>query len=287
MIIDFDKVRNKIEEIGKDKIYDHTEGYSIVEMTSILYNSFDEESIVSFKKADAETYKKIPLLNLIKHLFNIIKKNETTKLTIKGNLRPKLVTDIYAQGFIKDEFAELFNTKNLKEDHCLVINLAKNLLLISGFIKKRHNILSLTKLGKKENSDYDFLKRIFEMFVHKFNWGYYDAYQQSIIGQIGACFTLILLDKYGNNKQLDSFYGEKYFKALPIFVEEAVYYEILRETDKFQPCYTVRTFDRFLDLFGLINIEKDFSGKNIFPKLYISKSKLFDKLIEITPPQQL
>ncbi len=111
-------------------------------------------------------------------------------------------------------------------------------------------------------------------FAHNFSWAYYDGFENTDIAQVGYGFTLVLLSKYGNQKRLDTFYAEKYFKAFPAL-----------ETLERNPsrCYSIRSFDRFLDYFGLIRIEsKDAIMQSI---KHISKTDLFDKLINIVPPK--
>lgn len=98
---------------------------------------------------------------------------------------------------------------------------------------------------------------------------------------MGYGYSLILLSKYGNTKRPDSFYSEKYFKAFPQFKEIAKPdYDTI--DSQLHNCYSIRTFERFLDYFGLVHIEKEnyFTFKN----KYITKSELFDKLIKCRPP---
>lgn len=117
-------------------------------------------------------------------------------------------------------------------------------------------------------------------FATKFNWAYYDGYGENQIGQLGYGFSLILLSKYGQEKQLDSFYAERYFEGYPQLLEsiEPDYDTLERYTAR---CYSIRTFERFLDYFGLITIEEE--GKGLDSIKYISKTDLFDRLIKCTP----
>ena len=93
---------------------------------------------------------------------------------------------------------------------------------------------------------------------------------------------MILLSKYGNDKQLAAFYATKYFNAFPQFQELKVSeYETVERF--INNCYSIRTFERFFDYFGVINIESTGLG---FDRLtYISKTDLFDKLIKCEPPK--
>jgi hypothetical protein len=222
-------------------------------------------------------YQQVPILNQIKYLLNIIEKSEL-KLTNKGYLPPKIVSELYNQGFIKDEFIEAGISKLYRETDCSIINLTRIITELSGMAKKRNNILSLTKIGKSIiNNDFDLLFRIFTTFTGKFNWAYYDGYGQNNIGQLGFGFTLILLSKYGNKKRTMKFYADKYFRAFPRLMDEISESDILTKQEKAKNCYSLRTFERFLNYFGLIKIEPENTWN---ADKFVSKTEIFDKFIK-------
>ncbi len=257
------------------------EGYSPFEMYNILYDTFGDNSPLQLLKLSESDYKRIPILNQIKYLLHIVDKLGELKLTTKGFLPTKIVSDIYNQGFIKEGHIESGISRLYKESDSITINMTRILIEISGLAKKRNNKLSLTKKGKSlMGNDFELLSLIFTTFGSKFNWAYYDGYGENSIGQTGYGFSLILLGKYGKAKRIDKFYSDKYFKAFPDSINEIT--DSYFETNQVQAekCYSLRTFDRFLDYFGLIKIE---STDRIFADKYIVKTELFDKLIKSTP----
>lgn len=257
------------------------EEYSSSEMYHILHFTFGKESPIQLKQLSNTDYKKIPILNQIKYLTDLIDKSGEIKLTNKGFLPTKIVSDLYLQGFLKDEFIEKGISKLYKETDSMTINLTRILIELAGLVKKRNGKLSLTKTSKKILGDnFELLQLILLTFATKFNWAYYDGYGENQIGQLGYGFSLILLSKYGQEKRLESFYAEKYFKAYPQLLAyvEPNYYSIKRYLDR---CYSIRTFERFLDYFGLIDIDKQ--EKEHDSIIYIKKSDLYDKLIKCTP----
>ena len=172
-------------------------------------------------------------------------------------------------------------SKLYKETDSMTVNLTRILIELGGLAKKRNGKLSLTKSSKSILADnHALLKLIFQTFATKFNWAYFDGYGDNQIGQLGYGFSLILLSKYGQEKHLDSFYAEKYFKAFPQLLDslEPNYGTLERYSTN---CYSIRTFKRFLDYFGLINIEEQ--GTGLDAKIYITKTDLFDRLIKCTP----
>jgi hypothetical protein len=248
------------------------EGYSPIEMNYILYITFHEKSPIQFQELTEQEYQKISILQQIKYLADLILKSGELKLTKKGFLSTKTVADIYSQGFIKDKDVENGITKLYKETDAICINLTRILPEIAGLTKKRKGKLSLTKKGEKTFQDnFQLLKEIFKAFATRFNWAYYDGYGQNNIGQIGFGFSLILLSKYGQQKRPDDFYADKYFKAYPNLIAD----------DDSNRCYSLRTFNRFLDYFGLIDIENEGEFPN--KKKYIIKTPIYDKLIKCTP----
>jgi hypothetical protein len=150
---------------------------------------------------------------------------------------------------------------------------------MAGIVKKRNNKLSLTKSGEKTITDnFNLLKLILETFGNRFNWAYFDLYGSNKIGQLGYGFSLILLHKYGDAKRLDGFYADKYFTAFPDLLAPLPPEGYKNE---YAGCYTLRTFERFLNYFGVIEYEK--SRMRIDNK--VQKTALFDRLIKITPPR--
>jgi len=88
------------------------------------------------------------------------------------------------------------------------------------------------------------------------------------------------LSKYGNEKRLDSFYTDKYFKAFPQLLDSI--HPTYGTLEKYASnCYSLRTFENFLTYFGIIGIEKN--GHSYNSDKYIFKTEIFDRLIRINP----
>jgi len=257
------------------------EGYSPVEMQYILYDLFGKNSPIQLLELSESDYNNIPIFKQIKYLLQLIDKMGELKLTTKGFLPTKVVSDIYNQKFIKDEMIESGISKLYKEMDSMSINLTRILSELSGAVKKRNKKLSLTKKGKTElSNNHKLLKSIFTTFGTKFNWAYYDGYGNNQIGQLGFGFSLILLSKYGSEKKLASFYSRKYLSAFPLLIEQIEPSRFDSNERKASKCYSLRTFDRFLDYFGLIEIESENKWDS---EKYIMKTELYDKLIKVRP----
>lgn len=277
-----EEIQRQLDKIMKEQNnagLPHFEGYSPFEMHHILHFTFGDISPVQLLRLTDSEYKSIPILNQIKHLTDLIAKNGEIKLTNKGYLPTKVVADIYAQQYIKDEYIESGLSKLYKETDAMSINLTRIIVELSGLVKKRNNRLSLTKTGEKNvSNNFELLRLIFKVFGSKFNWAYYDGYGDNTVGQLGFGFSLILLSKYGSVKQLDSFYAEKYFKAFPQLIDDLQPTQFQTIESQAARCYSIRTFNRFLDYFGLIKID---TLKKFDADIFITKTALFDKLIHI------
>lgn len=263
-------IRNK-----NNRPIDDFEGYSPAEMQIILYDFFDSKCPVQIQELKNSDYLKIPLLNQIKFLLKIIRENGQLKLTKKGNLPTKVVADIYNQGYLKDDFIESGISKLYKEEQVQTITLTRILLELSDLVKKRNNFLSITKKGEKIiGSNHLLFQHIFDVFSRKFNWAYFDGYENEEIGQIGFGFTLLLLNKYGKKKRNVYFYAKKYIKAFDFKNNSNSDF-----IDNLPDAYSIRTFDRFLDYLGLIKVDEKIFGEI----RNIETTKLFEKLIKIRP----
>ncbi|VAW25120.1 hypothetical protein MNBD_BACTEROID01-832 [hydrothermal vent metagenome] len=282
---DIQKHIDKVMHEQNNRVIPGFEGYSPFEMHQILHFTFGSESPIKLQRLSDSGYQKTPILNQVKYLTDLIDKAGEIKLTNKGFLPTKIVSGLYQQGFLKDEHIESGISKLYKETDSMTINLTRILIELAGLTKKRNGKISLTKASKKVLADNnELLRLIFLTFATKFNWAYYDGYGENQIGQLGYGFSLILLSKYGQEKRLDSFYSEKYFKAFPQLLELIKPSYGTLENYSTQ-CYSIRTFERFLDYFGLIKIDK--KGKGLDSIKYVTKTDLFDRLIKCTPPKNV
>jgi len=277
-----DRIKKNIRESNL-KGRPEFEGYSPFEMELILYNLFGENSPVQINPLPEQDYLQIPLFNLIKYLANLIRSEGEVKLTARGYLPPRVVKELYQQGFIFERAIEMGITKLTTENDSLTVQLTRILLEMGGIIKKRNNKLSLTKQGRGmlQKDNHDLFPHLFETACKKFSWAYFDAFDDEYIGQLGFGFSLILLNNYGHEKRQESFYAEKYFTAFPTFLEHQNSPEMRTSDDHTAFVYSVRTFERFLAYFNLVSLKNE---KVFWGEQQVQTTPLFTKLIKIIPP---
>jgi hypothetical protein len=272
-------IKKEMEKQNKTGLAEF-EGYSPEEMHHIIHFLFDQSCAVQIKQLSKEEYAMIPILSGVKFLVNYLLENEKIKLTAKGFLPTKIVAELYQQNYFTEEIIESGISKLYKETDSLFVNQIRIIAELSGVVKKGKGILSLTTKGKKcLNNEQNLLEDLFRVYCRKFNWAYYDGYAMTEIGRLGCGFSLILLNKFGNVKMNQNFYAEKYFTAYPM-LKENIQSNYSTVEEYVANCYTLRTFDRFGSLFGLVQFER---GARYSGPVFVQKTKLFDCVFKFSP----
>lgn len=258
------------------------DGLSPVQMDLIINYLFESNGIIKIhEKIREDVLAKIPFLQQVKYYLEILKREGEIKLTKAENLPPKIVKEIYAQGIIKDDAIERGITKLTKETDSLIIQLTRIIPEISGLCKKRNNTLSLTKNGLEIIEDENKLfKLIFINFSKKYNWGFPDKYEDKGMIQKLMGYTLYLLNKYGDQFRTVQWYFDQFNTAFPDVADAFNEFEDRSDSEFFLfSCYQVRTFERFLNYFNMIDYE---DGKyESFGKNKIKTTEIFREIIKI------
>jgi hypothetical protein len=250
-------------------------GLSPTEVHYLLYDTFGDKSPVQFRDdIDEKTLDQIPLFRIVEDYLKIIQRDKHIKLTPLGALPKKVMVELYDKKFVLDEHIESGITKLWKETDCTAIKSARLTVEIAGLVKKVSGKLTLTKTASKlleTNNRLQLFRQFFQAFTSKFLWSFNDRYPEQPIGQLGWDFSVIMLDKFGNQPQTVDFYAAKYLKAFPIFIS---FFQPGYSTPErqFFRCYSVRTFDRFFLWFGFVTVDK----QKIFLNLDTDKFKRTD-----------
>lgn len=256
----------KLIEIKNNQPLADFEGLSPSQMYQLL-NNFDYSDILKVNDT-LDSLKDIPIIKLLNEIINKVDSESGTKLTSTESLPVKIVKSLYEKDIIKDFEIEAGITKLSKEVDSESIHCTKLIGLISGYLRKSKNRLYVTTKGKLFTEDRSKLNFILNTFGYKFNFAYFDDFDNEMIAQSEFKYALYLLYKYGDTFRKESFYAEKYFKAFPdIGAGENI--------DTKYGCYSIRTFKRFLRYFGFIEF-KDYWSKNT----KIKTTELFSKYIE-------
>lgn len=282
-IDELNKELKSIQDLYNNSPIEEFEGRSPSEMAYILYKPFDSASPFQFKKhADKELLQNIPFIKLTHYFLQLIRDQEPLKLTVQDNLPVKIVKKIYEQRILTEEFIETGISKLYKERDSYIVHTTRIVSELARLIKRRNNKMTLTNNGRKilEDDDiYGLFKELFKAYTTRFNWAYNDGYGDNPVGRLGFALTLEQLIKYGDKERQDTFYGEKYLKAFPTLLEYARPLSFKTREQDIIDCFSLRTFNRFMDLFGLIKLRE--TGKySLEHEKFIKKTNILDNVIE-------
>ena len=213
----------------------------------------------------------IPLIKQIRFFINQVECSNGIKLTKAGNLPPLIVKELYMQGILKDYPIEHGITKLTKETDCNAIVLTRILCEMSGLIKKRNGILTVTKKASDIVDSNKLLPLIFSTFTDRFSWAFFDGYQNGDIGQFGWWYSLALISQHGDIPRNSKYYAEKYFQTYPHLLTLKSYDGAIHAN---YSCYSIRTFDRFLEYFGFTE-----TTEKKMLDTFVKKTDLFDKFL--------
>jgi len=257
---------------------DDFDGLTPVNMQALLYSPLKDKCMIQLNAMEQCDYDQVPILRLAHLITNEISISSEIKLTATGNLPPKIVKEIYAASGFIDDMIESGIVKITKESDVKSITQTRIILDLAGITKVRNGKLSLTKSGATIiQDDPKLLAHIFDTFGSKVNWCYFDGYPENDAGRLGFAFTMVMLGKYGNESRSDKFYSEKYYRAFPDIIDQFPENSYSPKHDAAYRCFSLRTFERFLKYFGVIDIQ----GKFYQNKTEIKTNILFTKMIRI------
>ncbi len=284
-----------LEEIERRKYnkpyYALFAGYSRIEMHYLVNHLFSENSPVRLQENPTDIdYNKVPLLNMVQHLFTLIEETGELQLTAQGYLPRKVVQELASQQYISTFYRapeDLYRIRSEKD--FWPVHLASVLLELGKLTKVRKGKLSLTQKGKQLKTDNNkLMQNLFVTHAVKFNWAYFDQRADGDFARYGLGLSLIFVSKYGDKQQESDFYTKKYLRAfpemreamiIPTFAEE---YELMR---LYTSAYTHRFFNRFLAYFGLVTVEQSDDYRDF--RTYVQKTPLFHQFLQVKPHTEL
>ena len=264
-------------KIKNSQVREDFEGLSAAQMHDLITNPFASHSLISLKQDLDSAVEDSPIFQLSEMLLKEVVAVEKLKLTQKGNLPVSICKKLVQSGFIFDPYDN--DRKKFTEDEISYIWPLKEYFLSTGILKKRGQYLSTTKKAEKFislSSPEKFLK-LFRFFLEDFHWAnFYEGQDIGRYGREGIAYSMLLLSKYGNSFQEDSFYSSKLVK---VFGSDA--WSILPDdpsmrqhiTD-YHTAYAIRLFEYFLPWFGLVEKKE---RKLLEPSEY-KKTALFNKI---------
>ncbi|MDD2247885.1 MAG: plasmid pRiA4b ORF-3 family protein, partial [Proteiniphilum sp.] len=155
--------------------------------------------------------------------------------------------------------------------------IARDLATVSGIIRKRNNALTMTRKGEKLHADRQLLlETLIRDFVHLLDLSRYDGYELAPgLGFRDAGLSLLVFDRVRRQMPGESpsemDYAKGYFDIRPYI------YEGMRSID----CYLFRTYQNFMELFGLVTTDEKWNRDENRMVVTIQPTPLFDRMISI------
>jgi hypothetical protein len=233
--------------------------------------------VIRLNRLEESDFGEIPVLRQVICLCRFIRgERGKLKLTNTGNLPPKVVREIYLAG-VADWYHEKYPEKRILETDARFVMIARELATVSGIIREQNNSLVITRKGEKLLADKQLLlETLIRDFVHRFDLGRHDGYRMYPgLGYRDAGLSLLLFDKV--RKQMPG--------KLPTDMDYVKAYFDIR-TGEFDGrdsmhCYLFRTYQNFMELFGLVTTEKKWISEEMRSLLTIRPTPLSDRMIFI------
>lgn len=119
---------------------------------------------------------------------------------------------------------ELVGQKRINEYEAYAVWMARIILETLGWVKIRKGIISTTLKGKKALTDIE--KAADDILYESLNTGLlhtFDGYKEGCIGNYGIAYSIFLLNKYGSEWHLGSFYLDHYNKVFNFSEDRRAY----------------------------------------------------------------
>ena len=228
-------------------------GFSASQMGYLLYEPFTSDSTIVFNESISPPMNSLVMIALTELIEGI--PADGLKATTKGNLPMAICRPAAAKLFEHAPERGRYRYEKFRtEEDLMPLLLVRLLLGLGGYLKKTKGRFNWTKKGR------DFIKcstghcylELLKLAATRFNWGYFDGYPDVPIIQLGFAYTLFLVQSYGDHPKPESFYTQLFLEAFPMGLMEMDGSDLHEADSRFESCYTVRSFDRFMEYFGLI-----------------------------------
>ncbi len=257
-------------------------------MSRLLYNPLENGSPVQIRTHIADdVLGKVGFLRLFEELLKIIKRDGYIKLTAKlGALPRRTIVELYDHHFIPQWVFDDGLFKLSHQDDSPVMGTLHGVARLSGLVRKVHGKLVLTKLGEKmlsPKSRKELFGIVFSAFTTKFNWAYNDLYPDFPLCREAVGFSVYLVARFADEETDKDFYAEKFLNAFPWSLDEFQGDSWGTPESSFKTCYRLRTFERFLEWFNLVDVRpNEQTHVETHQQSLVKKSEIMDKIFVLT-----
>jgi hypothetical protein len=240
-------------------------GLSPLDMQRLLYFPFESPELLRFAEVPKPEAPALKLFMLLAEKVG----EKGVKATTKGNLPQKLSREVAMLYLGEAGYADFTRYGGVnKEEDFYDLHIVRLVAGMAGLIRKYKGSFILSQkcrkllVSKQQGVIY---RLLFEAFVKKFNWGYWDNFADAQILQMASGFHLYMLQRSGQERRTVEFYAEQFAGAFPIVLDElgGGYFP---PEENLALCYQVRVLSRFADFFGLVRLHALEPGNPVSPK---------------------
>jgi hypothetical protein len=202
-----------------------------------------------------------------------------------GALPRKVLTELYDHRFIPHWPIDEGTLILRHEDDWSVMGSLHAVVRLSNLVRKIHGKLVLTKLGEKLLSPKyreQLFRLVFDTFTREFNWAYNDFYPNFSMCRNAFTFSVYLLARFGEAERDKDFYAEKFLTAFPTSLMEFEPLPYGSPEGNFKSCYSLRTFDRFLEWFNLVDVRSDVDSDWKHNRSLVKRNEIMDAVFTLT-----
>ena len=249
------------------------QGLSPDQMHRFLISPFDTPELVSFI-SPLETKPEAPIATLFNLLAEAIGE-KGLKATANGNLQRNFCQEAALRFWEEEHYREntRFHRIN-KETDFFDMHVTRLVAKLAGLVHKYQGRFIFTRECLKlldGQGMAGIYPRLLRSYVSRFNWAYWDRYQEVPFVQHSFLFTLYLLMRFGDDWRPNVFYEDSFLRAFPKVVTQVEPNPVLTPEHMVRSRYTLRTLIHFAAFFGLAEVKSN--GKLGYDRHYCVRKR--------------
>jgi len=263
---------------GKD--FDGLEPADVFDLMFHLHDPRKSPMVLN-PSVDEELIKGVPFYRKSVLFLEAIAEHEPVKLTATGNLPLTMCRMLVAGGVDRNREGPPDDYpihSELDRSYLHAINTITNL---AGLTRKQHGKMTVTKKCRsdlRKGAAIAIYTRLLRTYMIRFSWAYEDCRPGEPLIQSLAGYSIYLVHKYGAESRPTRFYANKFLQAFPHAKRAFAAKQGSLPEEEFWRCYSLRTFERFLCRFGLVEIQRDHEWRPTTETL--KRTGLFDDLVK-------
>jgi len=261
-------------------------GLSPYKMWRLVNFPFDSPDVISFN-TNALPPLDAPFVKLFILLIKGIHDAKGLKATVAGNLPRDFCREL-ERTYLPEEDLKFFSRDKfpiIREQDFPDLHRVRVVAEMAGYIRKYKKRFVLTERGRKlveRSFTIDNYSHLFKTFALKYNWAYFDFFDEIDIIQDSFLFTLYLLQIFGNEFRSKEFYANKFSAAFSLILKSIPpdsRFDTSTEKE-IKNAYIHRAINLFAIAWGFAKTEKNLPYSGRFSE-NVRKTNFLDEFIKL------